>query len=123
MLKKGSDVRLVAVAAISMILGTANAFDLYRDNPMDALKTDPKHAAQQSMERGDYSLIMVPQCFMGMPGYEGGQPPTTPPKILGKSCEELLGLEGSADINALKTWAREYNAYVQQHNKQPKPTP
>lgn len=98
------------------------AFERYPGSMDKILKTNPEIAAQHSLENGDKSLLMVPDCFMGMPGFRGSMPPEPSPKILGKTCEELFGVSSANHIEKIKEWARRYNVYIQQHNNAPQPT-
>lgn len=98
------------------------AWDQYPGSEKEIISSNPVEAAKISIEKGDLSLIIVADCFMGMPGYKGNKPPEVRPRVVGRTCEEMLGTERTQNVGALKEWAQQYNVYVQQHNNALKPT-
>jgi len=68
-------------------------------------------------ERGDLRLLVVPDCFSGMPGYKDVFPPALAPMILWKMCDGLLGTEFESQLHALRQWAEEYNSYIQNRQR------
>lgn len=122
MLQGKHRVKYLLTAILWLNVTQVYAFERYPGSMDQILKTDPEVAAQHSLESGDNSLLMVPDCFMGMPGYRGSKPPEPSPKILGKTCEELFGASGSTHNKEIKEWARQYNVYILQHNNAPQPT-
>ena len=105
---------------ISLLLVTTYcvAFEKFPISEKEILNIDPIEAAKAAVKKGDLSLIMVAQCFLGMPGYKGPLPPKQSPRILGQSCEEMENKSTSKNANELHEWARKYNTFIQQHNKQ-----
>jgi len=110
---------------LSLILLSAQAFafDKYLMSPEEALKIDPEVAANAAVARGDLTLIMVADCFMGIEGFMGSSPPNPRPEVLGEPCDELLSNDTTSMMQKIKAWARKYNETIQQHNKSLEPTP
>ena len=108
--------RLLLAAAIVLVSGNVLAHDKFSIPAEEALGLDPETAAIQAIARGDLSLLMVADCFMGVEGYVGSGPPQIRPKVLGKTCDELEGSAGASMRSRLKEWAAKYNQVIQQHN-------
>lgn len=109
---------MMLLAPTSVLL----AWEQYPGTVKDILSIDPIDAAKTSVGKGDHSLIIVADCFMGMPGYKGSNPPEVRPRVVGRTCEVIHGTEATQDYDALNEWAQRYNEYVQQHNNALKPT-
>ncbi len=107
------------IVLISFILVATNIFawEKYPGTDKDILSTDPIESAKIAINKGDFRLIMVAQCFLGMPSYKGKGPPKVNPRVLGDNCDEMFGKKASKNAQALEEWASKYNTYVQQYNK------
>ena len=83
----------------------------------DILKRSPIEAAQKAHGAGDTSLLTVPGCFNGMPGYKGQFGPPKKWRKFWKSCEDLFGVEQYKKIQDLEEWAKLYNGYILEHRE------
>ena len=114
--------RLIIFVFLLVLTAAPLAWEQYPGSEKEAINSDPVEAAKISFKKGDFSLIIVADCFMGIPGYEGSAPPDVRPRVLGRTCDEMFDIDGTENVEVLKEWARIYNAHIQQHNKAPKPT-
>lgn len=95
---------------------TPAAWEKYPGSTNEILQSDPVAAAKRAVEAGEFRLILVADCFMGMPGFTGGRPPELEPLVAGATCEEMFGQGEAGNAGALKEWVRSYNTYILQHN-------
>ena len=93
-----------------LISNTSNA-----EGIEDILRRSPIEAAQKAHSAGDSSLLSVPGCFNGVPGYKGQFGPPKKLTSFWKSCEELFGTEQYKKIQKLEEWAKLYNGYILEH--------
>ena len=105
------------VIALLIYSGATLAWEKYPGTWSEVVKSDPVEAAKKAIGKGDDRLIIVADCFMGMPGYKGNKRPEKRPLVLGGTCDEIQGKESQNVHKEFKEWAREYNLYVQQHNQ------
>ena len=110
--------KLIVLLLFIVPAATLMAWEKYPGSEEAILGSDPVQVAKKAVEKGDFSLLMVADCFMGMPGYKGNAPPSIEPRVVGNTCEEMFGADAAGNLEALKKWAQQYNAYVQQHNNQ-----
>ena len=97
--------KVLLIFVLALLAGRSNA------TPQEHVPaSDPKQAAIESSEKGDYRYLSAPSCFNGLPGYSGNaMPKPWPPKKAIIDCEELIGKELLQKMNELNEYAETYN--------------